>query len=271
MRARNWPARAQRQSGLDAQLDEADRLLKAGRLLAPAGANARDAYRAVRQADPANQRASDGLRRVAQALLAQAQRRMADFEFEPALALLEQAQEVDAKVPGLAAARTRLRELQKRAASIPDPNAPETQARVTQLLAEAKTAADAGNLLAPPGDSAYDKYRAVRSLDPDNAQARNGLAALPGLARERFEQALGAGKLATARGTIEALSTLAPTDSNLPGMRRKLAGSLLGKAAEQLGANELPKAREAFEQARELDPTNPDLAAMQARLEQAGG
>jgi tetratricopeptide (TPR) repeat protein len=270
-RAQLAEARAQRQSGLDARLDEADRLLKAGHLLAPATGNARDAYRAALAADPASQRAADGLRRIAQALLGQAQRRMADFEFDPATKLLDQAQDVDPAVPGLAAARARLRDLQKRAASIPDPKAPETQARVAQLLADAKLAADAGNLLAPPGDSAYDKYRAVRSLDPDNAQARSGLAMLPGLARERFEQALGAGKLATARGTIDALSTLAPTDSNLPGMRRKLARSLLGKAAEQLGANELPKAREAFEQARELDPTNPDLAAMQARLEQAGG
>ena len=94
---------------------------------------------------------------------------------------------------------------------------------------------------------------------------------MPGLARERFEQALGANRLTTARGTIDALATLSPTDANLPDMRRKLSRSLLGQAAEKLGANELPKAREAFEQARELDPTNPELAAMQARLEQAGG
>jgi hypothetical protein len=270
-RAQLAQARAQRDDGLATRLDEADRLAKAGRLTAPANGNARDLYRAVLQADPANQRAQDGLRRIAQSLLAQAQRRMADFEFEPAAKLLEQAEAVDAKLPGLAAARTRMAELQKRAGSIPDPKSPQTQARVAQLLAEARTAAAAGNLLAPPGDSAYDKYRAVRSLDPDNAEARSGLAALPGLARERFEQALGANRLATARGTIEALATLAPTDPSLRDMRRKLARSLLGQAAERLGANELPKAREAFEAARELDPTNPDLPAMQARLEQAGG
>ena len=270
-RAQLAQARSQREDGLATQLDEADRLAKAGRLTAPASGNARDLYRAVLQSDPANQRAHDGLRRIAQSLLAQAQRRMADFEFEPAAKLLDQAEAVDAKLPGLAAARTRMAELQKRAGSIPDPNSPQTQARVAQLLAEAKTAAAAGNLLAPPGDSAYDKYRAVRSLDPDNAEARSGLAALPGLARERFEQALGANRLVTARGTIEALATLAPTDPSLRDMRRKLARSLLGQAAERLGANELPRAREAFEQARELDPTNPELPAMQARLEQAGG
>ena len=270
-RAQLAQARSQREDSLAAQLDEADRLVKAGRMTSPADGNARDLYRTVLQAEPASQRALDGLRRIAQALLGQAQRRMADFEFEPAAKLIEQAEAVDAKVPGLAAARTRMAELQKRAGSIPDPKAPATQTRVAQLLAEAKTAAAAGNLLAPPGDSAYDKYRAVRSLDPDNAEARSGLAALPGLARERFEQALGANRLATARGAIEAFATLAPTDPALREMRRTLARSLLGQAAERLGANELPKAREAFEQAQELDPTNPELPAMQARLEQAGG
>jgi serine/threonine-protein kinase PpkA len=270
-RAQLAEARSQRENQLAAQLDEADRLAKAGRTTAPAGGSARDLYRAVLQADPANQRAQEGLRRIAQTLLGQAQRRMADFEFEPAAQLLDRAEAVDPKVPGLAAARTRMAELQKRASSIPDPQAPATVARVAQLLAEAKTAAVAGNLLTPPGDSAYDKYRAVRSLDPDNAEARAGLAALPALARERFDQALGANRLATARGTLEALATLAPTDPALREMRRKLARSLLGQAAERLGANELPKAREAFEQARELDPTNPELPAMQARLEQAGG
>jgi serine/threonine-protein kinase PpkA len=206
-------------------------------------------------------------------LLGQAQRQAADYEFERAAALLDQAQETDAGVPGLAAARTRLRDQQRKRsqAAAPEGDPGQTQARITQLLAEAKTAAEAGNLLAPPGDSAYDKYRAVRSLQPDNADARAGLAALPALARNRFEEALGANRLATARGTLEALSTLAPTDAALPEMRRRLARSLLGQAAERLGAGELKRAAEAFDQARAIDPTNPDLPAMQARLEQAGG
>jgi serine/threonine-protein kinase PpkA len=272
-RARLAQAREERQSGLETQLDEADRLLKAGKLTAPAKANARDLYLAVLAQDASNARAKDGLRRIAATLLGQAQRQMADFEFESAASLLDRAQQVDAGVPGLAAARTRLRDLERsRSPAAADPqNAAATQARIAQLLAEARTAAEAGNLLAPPGDSAYDKYRAVRTLDPENAQARTGLAGLPALAKQRFEEALGANRLLTARGTIEALSTLAPADSALPDMRRRLARSLLGQAAEKLGSNELKRAREAFDQARELDPTNPDLASMQARLEQAGG
>ena len=264
--------RGKQQAEIETRLDAADALLKAGKLTAPAGGNAHRAYADVLQTDPGNERAKQGLRRIAEAFLGQAQRQMADFEFARAASLLDQAQRVDPQAPGLVAARERLRELErKRSGSMPDPGAAATQQRIAQLLSEAQVAADAGNLLSPPGDSAYDKYRAVRSLDPDNAAARAGLAGLPALARQRFEAALGANRLATARGTIEALMTLAPTDASLPDMRRRLARSLLGQASERLGAGEIKRATEAFDQARELDPTNPELPAMQARLEQAGG
>jgi serine/threonine-protein kinase PpkA len=266
-------ARASQRAALDTQLDAADALLKQGRMLTPAAGNARRAYLAVLDAEPGNARAKDGLRRIASTLLAQAQRRIADYEFDAGAKLIDSAQDVDPNVPGLAAARTRLRDLQQKHEQIaaPDPAGPAAQQRIAQLLAEARRAAEAGDLLAPPGESAYDKYRAVRSIDPANAHARAGLAELPGLARQRFETALGANRLTTALGTVEALETLAPTDAALPDMRRRLARSLLGQAAERLGAGELKRAGDAFDQARELDPTNPELPAMQARLEQAGG
>jgi serine/threonine-protein kinase PpkA len=265
-------ARGQQQAALDAQLAVADDLFERGKWMAPASGNAHQVYRAVLDADPANARARQGLRRLSEGLVAQAQRQMADFEFERARGLLDQAERVDADSPGLGAARARLREVErKHSESIPDPNAAATQQRVAQLLGEAGRAAEAGNLLAPPGDSAYDKYRAVRALDPDNAQAQAGLAALPALARRRFDEALGANRLATAHGAVEALATLAPTDAALPDMRRRLARSLLGQATERLGAGEIKRAQQIFDQARELDPTNPDLPALQARLEQASG
>jgi serine/threonine-protein kinase PpkA len=272
-RGRLAEARAQQQAGIDTELDAAEALLRHGRLTAPAADNAQKRFLAALQRDPQNARARDGLRRIATSLLGQAQRQMADFEFERAAALIDQAQAVEPGVPGLAAARTRLRDLQlkREKVAVPDAGSEASQQRIAQLLAEARTAAEAGNLLAPPGDSAYDKYRAVRSLDPNNAQAKAGLAELPALARQRFEQAIGVNRLTTARGTIEALATLAPTDAALPDMRRRLARSLLGQAAERLGAGEIKRAREVFDQARELDPTNPELPAMQARLEQASG
>jgi hypothetical protein len=265
-------ARTARQAGIDARIDAADALIGKGRLTTPAGDNARAILLDVLQTDPTNVRARESLRGIAVSLVSQAQRQMADFEFDRATALLDEAQRVDATVPGVDAARTRLRDLQRRRSTVLAPSEdPATRQRIAQLLADASAAAKAGNLLAPPGDSAYDKYRAVRSLEPDNAAAIAGVAALPALARQRFEDSLGSNRLSTARGAIEALSTLAPADASLTDMRRRLARSLLGQATERLGAGEVARARQMFDQARELDPTNPDFAAMQARLEQAGG
>jgi tetratricopeptide (TPR) repeat protein len=272
-RGRLAEARTLYQTGVDAELEAGDALLKQGRLLSPAADNAQKRYRAALARDAGNARAREGLRRIASSLLGQAERQMADFEFERAATLIDQAQAVDAAAPGIGAARTRLRELQRRREDVaqPDPASLAAQQRIAELLEQARIAADAGNLLMPPGESAYDRYRAVRTIDPGNAQARAGMAKLPGLARQAFETAIGANRLSTARGAIDALNTLAPADGALPEMRRRLARSLLGQAAERLGAGEIQRASQAFDQARELDPTNSELPAMQARLEQASG
>lgn len=222
--------------------------------------------------DPGNTRARDGLRRIAGLLITQAQARTADFEFEAATALLDRAARVSDDAPGLAAARTRLRELErKRGGTAPDVATPANTAQVATLLQQAQGFAAAGHVLTPPGASAYDTYRAVLSLDPGNQAARDGMAQLPVLTRKRFEEALSANRLDTARGMIEVMSTIAPADTGLPDMRRRLARSFLGQASERLGAGEIGRASEAIDRARELDPTAAELPAMQARLEQANG
>ena len=44
------------------------------------------------------------------------------------------------------------------------------------------------HLIEPPGDCAYDKYRAILRIDRDNAKAMTGLARISGRAKELFEQ-----------------------------------------------------------------------------------
>lgn len=272
-RARLAQARERRVSAIDDQLAIGERLLRDGALLAPADGNAVQVFRTVLATDPDNRRARDGLRSAAGALVAQAQRRMADFEFEPATQLLDRAGEIAADAPGLAAARTRLRDLERKhdAAAPPDPAAPATAAQIATLLKQAETALAAGRVLTPPGENAYDSYRAVLALQADNAAARAGLAQLPVLVRKRFEEAAGSNRLDSARAAIDTLATIAPGDAGLPEMRRRLARSFLGQAAERLGAGEIARASSAIDQARELDPTSPELPALQARLEQASG
>ena len=263
----------QRAAALGAQLEAAERLLVQGRLTSPPGANAQAAFEAVLASDPGNERARNGLARVASALLATAARAAADFEFDQASDLLDKAAGIAPGSAEVVAARQQLEESEARyrrrfAASTVDP---ERDRRVHALLQEAREAADAGRLMLPPGESAYDKYRAVRALDPHNPAALAGLADLPQRARQRFEDALAAVRLREAHGHVQTVQALSPADPALADMRERLSRSLLGYADERLGAGELDRASAALDQVRELAPNHPQLPSLQARLEQARG
>ena len=269
-----------RERGRQRQIQELEQLLAQAQAAAKRGKydgidGAEAGFRAVLERDPGHAGAMEGLRQIAVARLSQANRLIADFRFDEAQALIDEAVRIDPGVPGIAAARIRLRETERQhggkdviaisASSSVDP------ARIAALLDEAGRAAAANQFLSPPGDSAYDKYRAVLALDPNNAAARAGLSGLPALVKRHFESQLAAGKLQAALGQINALETLSRNDAALTGMRRRLAERYLAYAAERLGAGELKRAGDAIDSAAELDPTNAELPALQARLEQARG
>ncbi len=269
-RGRLAEARQRIESGIGALIAEGDALRKQGRLLTPAGNSARDRYRSALAREPGSTAAKEGLRQIAAALVRQSAPPLADFEFERAAALLEEAAATDPAAPGLRAAQARLRDLQdRRGALASGALTPAQQDSVTQTLVAAAAARAGGNLLYPPGESAWDLYRRVLSVDPSNRSAKQGLEELPAATRQRFEQALGTSRVNAARGYLEGLQTLAPSDAALPEMRRRLAAALLGFATERLGAGEIQRANEAMLQASELDPNNPGIAALRARLDQA--
>ncbi len=269
-RARLAEARQATSGAIERTLREASALQQQGRLVRPAGGSARDRYRDVLALQPAHPAALAGLRDVGQALLRQAERRMADYEFDAAAALLADARSTVPDLAGLKAAESRLAEMRQRRGQVASGQLDEAQrGQLAQILDAADAAVAAGQLVYPPGESGYDLYRRALAIERGNARATQGLAALPGQARTRFEQALGANRLAAARGYLEGLETLAPADGALTEMRRRLAGSLLGFAAERLGAGEIARASGAIDQAAEVDPSHPDLVAMRARLEQA--
>lgn len=271
-RARLALARQARADDLAARVDDADALLARGHLVPPRQPNAQEAYQAVLADDPNQPRAREGLRKVATALLGQASRRIDDYRFDEAQALIDQAQALAPDLAALPASRRHLEDVRarrERAQAQQDGAAGE--ADLPDLLARARAAADAGQFLAPPGDSAYDLYRAALSRAPGNAEARAGLAGLPDRAMRRFEEAMVANRLSAARRALDAVAAISAGDARLPGARQRLARSYMAYASERLGAGEIDLAARAFDQARELDPANTDLPALQARLEQARG
>lgn len=261
-----------RRSELELRLAEAAALLDAGRLV-DAEDNARSRYRALLQEDATLEPARQGLQRIASKLLDQAERRAADFELDAAERLLGEAARTWPDHSRLLSTRRKIDAAavsQQRLATLQPSTVVDTQ-KVSSLLQQAAAAAANGNLLAPPGASAYDLYRVVLSLAPDNAEANQGMAALAQKASGAATQALDMRQLARAEGYIQALQTLDASDAALPALRHRLAGAYLALAVERLEGGRIKSAGDAVQKAREIDANHPDLTSMMARLEQAGG
>lgn len=97
--------------------------------------------------------------------------------------------------------------------------------RIVGMLTSAKLALGENHLMSPPGDNAFEKYRAVLALDPANDTARSGLREIASRLVARAEGALDEGDTASAR---EALRQARQADASFSGIReaeQRLAGA----------------------------------------------
>jgi tetratricopeptide (TPR) repeat protein len=243
---------------------EADQALRRQRLeLALA------AYRdllAVRADDGA---ARNGLVAIADAHAARAERLAADFDFVQAEAELAQAREIAVTAPSIAVARQHLdraRESHKRF----DQEAPGKQRQSLQrLLAQAAAAEQRGDLLTPPGDSAYDKLRAAQAIAPQNPAVRAAVARLLPTAKRCFERELSGNRLGRAGECLDARRTLEGSSAPLREAASRLALRWIAVGDERLGAGEVQAARAALQAARSLDASAPGLHELTERVKTA--
>lgn len=260
-------ARDADRAALAETLDRAEAQVRAGRLSGGAD-SALELFRGVLARDPSNVRAKDGLRQVAQAFVVQANAAIDDSNPDQATKLLAAAAELAPASPDLRAARTGLRELRERL-DIDAQQAPVTPAQAAQvrrLVADAVRATAAGNLIIPPGDSAYDKYRAALAIDRTNADALDGLASLPARAKVLFARALADGAPQRARACLDSVRQIAPEDAAIPAMTEKLANAFLDQADARIGEGRRTDAARALDAARELSPNSARIAPLDARL-----
>ena len=263
--------RADNSQALEQQLAHAEAQQRAGNIGGADGALA--LFTAVLKREPNNARARSALRHIATGLVVQANAALDENDVAHADKLLQQAEIAASDLPELRAARTRLRETreqidigkqQQNTAGANDP-------RVAGLLDEAEKAMAAGNLILPPGDSAWDKYRAVLRIDGNNAKAFAGLNRIPARAKELFETALRDNTPYRARAYVDAVTQADPSDSAAPAMKERLANAFLDQVEARLGQNQTSDAARALKAARELSPNNPRLAPLQAKLGAAAG
>ncbi len=260
-------ARALQRASLDEELQRADAQVRAGHLTG-ADDSALELFRAAIKQDPDNARAKEGLRRIAQAFVMQANAAIEDNNPTSAEKLLSTAGELAPNLPELREARINLRELHERidiAAERPTITAADTD-RVRKLVAEAAQAEAAGNLIIPPGDSAYDKYRAALEIDGNDKEAQDGIARLPARAKELFDKALADGTPQRARALLDTVRQISPSDAQIAPMAERLANVFLDQAEARVREGRRDDAARALDAARELSPVNPRVAPLDARI-----
>lgn len=240
----------------------ADTDLRRGRLV-----RAADAYRLLARIDPQDAGARRGLERTASAHARRAGRHAADFRFAEAEADLQRARALSPHSAGVADAVRQVNRARQARARLARP-APGTDQlrRVRRLLVDAEAAEARGDLLTPPGDSAFDKLRAARAIAPNHAAVKRASRRLLPAARQCFERELRGNSLGRARGCLDALAMLEGNSAVVRGARRRLAARWLAIGDERLGAGELHSAEAAVESARGLDPAVPGIDALRERL-----
>ena len=285
LRALQAQTRKQDNSALEAVLNAGQDALRAGRIDGSGDDTALARFQAALKLDPDNAQARAGLGKVAQALTVQANAALDDGDKQQAAKLLDRAAELAPKSADLAAARARLDKASVVAPPAPAPAAaaerepappaavavsPQQSAEVARLVQRAQVATNNGDIMMPPGGSAYDLYRSALAIDGNDEAALHGLQSLPSQVIRQFNQALAAGNLGKAGDMLANLAELAPGDAVQGAMGNRLASAWLDQAEQQLARGDRIGASQSLERARKLTPSNPRVLDLGARL-QGGG
>jgi tetratricopeptide (TPR) repeat protein len=286
LRALQAQTRKQDNSALEAVLNAGQDALRAGRIDGSGDDTALARFQAALKLDPDNAQARAGLGKVAQALTVQANAALDDGDKQQAAKLLDRAAELAPKSADLAAARARLDKASVAAPTAPAPApapaaaaerepeppaavavSPQQSAEVARLVQRAQVATNNGDIMMPPGGSAYDLYRSALAIDGNDEAALHGLQSLPSQVIRQFNQALAAGNLGKAGDMLANLAELAPGDAVQGAMGNRLASAWLDQAEQQLARGDRIGASQSLERARHLTPSHPRVLALGARLQ----
>ena len=142
------------------------------RIDSPTGNNALEFFQQALRQDPENTQARNGIGAVVEAHLARALHDLKSKDFAGAGAKVASAAAIDPNHAGIEPARQAIARLRA------DSAGPFSQQRITALIDAAQEHRAAGRLVTPPEHNALESYRAVLQMDPDNAAAGEGIAAI---------------------------------------------------------------------------------------------
>lgn len=211
--------------------------------------------------------------RLVAALLRDCQQLAGDFNIDAALARVSQIQRLQGTPRELALAQQEIDRARAAQQSVPRARAGTAAGRrdLERLLQRVAAAESRGQLISPPGTSAYDALREAQAVAPRDRRVVAAAARLLLAGRSCFEEALTQNRVEGAGACLQAWQTLAPSDTALGPARNRLAQRWLAVGSERLGRGDLAYAERAAAQARLLQPTLSELPAFEARVQQAGG
>jgi hypothetical protein len=254
----------QRRNRISGLIQMAESALAADRLGTPESDNAIGHFRAVLGLDAENARARDGLSRVAKRYLALTELALEDDRLQQAAAYIAAIDSLQPTLPGLDRARRRLAlysEQRQRNTLTPEQ---EGQAQV--LVLQARTAFERDELLAPPGQSAYDLYKAALRLNPGQAEAISGLRQVSVALVERSRNSLRGGDMELAYSWLGDARETDPQNPLLTALISELGSGLRRAALRAIDESRLDEAESLLAKASDLEPEHPDLAQLQLRL-----
>lgn len=206
-------AKAQVASGqTTTSIEQAQQALAAGKLDGPDGAGA--LFQRALAADPDNAVARHGLDQVGDALAAQIQKSLDANDVAAASAGIDHLSSLLPNYSQLPTLRASLSALQAQASGA-----------ITDAINQGNDALRAGRVAGDGNDTALAHFRAALAIDPNNAQAKAGLAQVAEALIVQANAAIDSGDTDQAKQLLDTAAGLTPKSADLIAARARLGGS----------------------------------------------
>ena len=219
-------------------LSNAAKYLATNALTAPKDANALGAYRQVLADYPDNAEAKKGISKIVSRYGVLSDSRLQQGKLEAALKLADRGLKIAPETKALQSRRQNILELQQE------------RQRAAGLLADAETLLELGQLIAPPGDNALQKFRTLLAmslphnlLSEEHQQAQQGVADLTTELEQRLRQMISGGDLDAAEPLLLTARELLPQSDELLRLETQLEGAIEGQLQAELEATSPKVAR----------------------------
>ena len=207
-----------RQEAIQSHLEKAGQYYDLGQYISPPDQNARDEWLAVLSIDQNHTQARQGIESICKHYYAIASKQYQTTEYIEALATTELGLSADNQNPPLLALKHKLE------AAI------EKQNRILSLLIRAEAEFQAGNVITPDTENAFDLYNQVRNESAKNEQAREGLLKVEDYLNRQINTAIWENKLNQATQLLKEAQARYPNSAKLDHTQAKLQSAVQNRA-----------------------------------------